>query len=177
MNLNRQYSNESKQTSLADPKIYKEATIHRMPYVAGHFFVKEPLIIGLFCKKWHTKMKHPMGLRHPVPQTSRANLVRWTLCCATAQGSLHLYPWNPLYVWSDWSSCLFHGFNPVERTLCSEHCAVPLHRVRSPCTHTTPSYSQLQIGWHRIWRLFLKTFNLVPGVPWLSWDSSFITWY
>ena len=26
-------------------------------------------------------------------------------------------------------------------------------------------YSQLQIGWHRIWRLFLKTFNLVPGEP------------
>jgi len=31
-------------------------------------------------------------------------------------------------------------------------------------------YGQLQIGWHRIWRLFLKTFNLVPGVPKFSWD-------
>ena len=26
-------------------------------------------------------------------------------------------------------------------------------------------------------RLFLETFNLVPGVPGFSWDSSFITWY
>ena len=27
------------------------------------------------------------------------------------------------------------------------------------------TYSQLQIGWHSILRLFLKTFNFVPGVP------------
>jgi len=26
-------------------------------------------------------------------------------------------------------------------------------------------YSQLQIGWHKILRSFLKKFNLVPGVP------------
>jgi len=38
-------------------------------------------------------------------------------------------------------------------------------------------FSQLQIGWHSILTLFLKTFNLVPGVPGFSWDSSFITWY
>jgi len=38
-------------------------------------------------------------------------------------------------------------------------------------------YSQLQIGWHRILRLLLKTFDLVPGVPRFSWDWSFITWY
>jgi len=38
-------------------------------------------------------------------------------------------------------------------------------------------YSQLQIGWHIIWRLFLKTFNLVPGVAGFSWDLLFITWY
>jgi len=33
--------------------------------------------------------------------------------------------------------------------------------------------SQLQIVWNRIWRLFLKTFNFVPGVPGLLWDLSF----
>jgi len=27
---------------------------------------KEPLIIGLFCGKWPIKVRHPMGLRHPV---------------------------------------------------------------------------------------------------------------
>jgi len=31
------------------------------------FFAKEPLIIGLFCEKWPTKIRHPMTLRHPVP--------------------------------------------------------------------------------------------------------------
>jgi len=34
-------------------------------------------------------------------------------------------------------------------------------------THTA-SYSPLHIGWHRILRIFLKTFNLVPGVPGFS---------
>jgi len=41
-------------------------------------------------------------------------------------------------------------------------------------------YSRLQIRWHRILRLFLKTLNLVPGVPEFSWSVSlvpFITWY
>ena len=38
-------------------------------------------------------------------------------------------------------------------------------------------HSQLQIGWHSILRLFPETFNLVPGVPEFSWDSSFITRY
>jgi len=28
---------------------------------------KEPLRIGLFCGKWPVKIRHPMGLRHPVP--------------------------------------------------------------------------------------------------------------
>ena len=42
---------------------------------------------------------------------------------------------------------------------------------------TTALYSQLQIGWHSILRLFRKTFNLVPGVPGFSWDSLFITRY
>jgi len=33
------------------------------------------------------------------------------------------------------------------------------------------TYRQLRIGWHRILRLILETFNLVPGAPW------FITYY
>jgi len=48
------------------------------------------------------------------------------------------------------------------------------------CYDMIHSYSQLQIGWHRILRLFLIFFNLVPGVPEFSWDLSvvlFITWY
>jgi len=30
------------------------------------FFAKEPPIIGLFCGKCPTQIRHPMGLRHPV---------------------------------------------------------------------------------------------------------------
>ena len=35
-------------------------------------------------------------------------------------------------------------------------------------------YSRLQIVWHRILRLFLKTFNSVPGVPGFSRDLSLV---
>jgi len=33
------------------------------------FSAKEPLVIGLFGGKWPLKIRHPKGLRHPVPQT------------------------------------------------------------------------------------------------------------
>jgi len=53
--------------------------------------------------------------------------------------------------------------------------------VKSSYQHKcrTRTYSQLQIGWHRILRLFLKTFNLVPGIPGFLLNSSlsFISWY
>ena len=32
------------------------------------FFAKEPLIIRLFCGKWHSQRGYPMGLGHPVAQ-------------------------------------------------------------------------------------------------------------
>jgi len=38
--------------------IYRVAKTHRMPEVAGHFFSKEPLIIGLFCGKWPVQIRH-----------------------------------------------------------------------------------------------------------------------
>ena len=41
------------------------------------FVAKEPLIIGLFCGKWPMKIRHPMTLGHPIPQTSRANPMQW----------------------------------------------------------------------------------------------------
>jgi len=36
----------------------------------------------------------------------------------------------------------------------------------------TQIHSRVQIGWQKILRLFLKTFNLVPGEPGFSWDLS-----
>ena len=47
-------------------------------------------------------------------------------------------------------------------------CEPAMSRMNQSC-HTW-MYSWLQIGWHSILRLFLKTFNLVPGVPGFSWD-------
>ena len=38
-------------------------------------------------------------------------------------------------------------------------------------------YSQLQKGWHRILRPFLKTFNLVPGVPGFPRELSLVPCY
>ena len=35
-------------------------------------------------------------------------------------------------------------------------------------------YSRLQIRWHRILRFFLKTFNVVAGVPGFSWELSLV---
>jgi len=48
---------------------------------------------------------------------------------------------------------------------------------RHMCIHIHKSlllYSHLQIGWHSILTLFLKTFNLVPGAPGFSWDLSLL---
>jgi len=73
--------------------------------------------------------------------------------------------------------------NTLQHT--ATHCNTPQRNVTISVfwhatfdfTCTVAMYSQLQIGWHRFLRLFLKTFNLVPGVPGFSWDSSFINWY
>jgi len=45
---------------------YRVAKIHRMPYLYRSFSANDPLIIGLFCRKWPVKIRHPMDLRHPV---------------------------------------------------------------------------------------------------------------
>ena len=47
---------------------YRVAKTHRMPYLYRSFSTKEPPIIGLFCGKWPAKIRHPIGLRHPVMQ-------------------------------------------------------------------------------------------------------------
>ena len=44
---------------------YRVAKAHRMPKVAGHFCEK-PLIIGLFCGKWPTKIRYLLSLRYPI---------------------------------------------------------------------------------------------------------------
>jgi len=39
---------------------------HTHTHARRSFLAKEPLIIGFFCGKWLTKIRHRMGLRHPV---------------------------------------------------------------------------------------------------------------
>jgi len=41
------------------------------------FSTKEPLIIGLFGGQWRVKIRHPMGLRHPVEFNWSIN---WSIC-------------------------------------------------------------------------------------------------
>ena len=38
-------------------------------------FEKKPLIIGLFCGKWPIKIRHLMGLRHPVVRSYRVSMI------------------------------------------------------------------------------------------------------
>jgi len=58
------------------------------------FSAKEPLITGLFCGKWPAKMRHPMGLRHPVDlsllktEISVYHMYAWYHCdCNTLQNT------------------------------------------------------------------------------------------
>ena len=43
------------------------------------FFAKEPLIIGLFCRKWPVKIRHPMGLGRPVSQHALYRFYQWVM--------------------------------------------------------------------------------------------------
>ena len=57
---------------------YRVAKTHTSPIQGGEdpqdaltyrsFTAKEPLIAGLFCGKWHVKIRHPMTIRHTVPR-------------------------------------------------------------------------------------------------------------
>jgi len=50
------------------------------------FFAKETPIIGLFCRKWPMKIRHPMDLSHPVIDFAYA-LFEWL--CRTNMSSKH----------------------------------------------------------------------------------------
>jgi len=58
------------------------------------FFAKAPLIIGLFCGKWLVKIRHPMGLRHPV-----LSLYTWDVCT-------YIYVHTCLYIYT-YNTCIY----------------------------------------------------------------------
>ena len=65
-----------------------------MPYLYRSFSAKEPPIIGLFCGKWPVKIRHPVGLRHPVMQPDNI---------ASTHGGDQTVKYLDLKVW--WFSC------------------------------------------------------------------------
>jgi len=73
---------------------YRVAKTHRMPYLYRSFSAKEPPIIGLFCGKWPVKIRHPVGLRHPVMQPDNI---------ASTHGGHQTVKYLDLKIW--WFSC------------------------------------------------------------------------
>ena len=95
-------------------------------------FAKEPQIIGLFCAEWPIKMRHHMGLRHPVhntrykrkcKQVSRYMLeyiifmsIYICYACCRSDTFLFLFWWRQLNTYVDghgWSCayvCVEYGF-------------------------------------------------------------------
>ena len=67
-------------------------------------------------------------------------------------------------------SVCYHCFKPMLRGVCDIYVYVYIHRY-------IYIYSQLQIGWHRILRFFLQSFNLVPGFTWKIPLVPFVMWY
>jgi len=79
------------------------------------FIAKEPQIIGLFCGKRPVKIRHPMGLRHPVRSITHVSWVgrkdrrmrrlnSYVMFCKHM--SLRTYPLNPSY-WSSQSIVIY----------------------------------------------------------------------
>jgi len=98
-------------------------------------------------------------------------------CCPTFPHYLHL----PRIRWEVALSC-----PSILSRLCSLHATLrythsdahaQVHYAHCLCVVHCAMYNQLQIGWHRILRIFLKSFNLVPGVPRFSWDLSLVPCY
>jgi len=71
--------------------------VHLVPSTTGHFsrsfLAKVPLIIRLFCRKWHTKIRHPMTLHHPFTPVCTINIcafVSFHLCKSLFQVSFYI---------------------------------------------------------------------------------------
>ena len=107
---------------------YRVAKTHKVPYLCRSFSAKDPLILGLFRGIWPTKMRHIMGLRHPVSvyiYMSHTYITPYTLhdtmhdifACAQASAlctkiSIVCTTWNilTLYVWVCTSVCIYLSY-------------------------------------------------------------------
>ena len=75
---------------------------------------------------------------------------------------IYIYTSNPIDV--DVCVCIhIYMSNPTYICVRVRHICIYTHAHVDP-TFTAIGYSRLQIGWHRISRLCLKTFNIVPGI-------------
>jgi len=84
---------------------------------------KEPLIIGLFCGKWPMKIRHPMGLCHPL----------WGLS---------------QWVWESVSSC--RSFSTKEPLIIGHFCGKWPIKIRHPMTLCHPLWGLSQWIWESV---------------------------
>jgi len=106
------------------------------------------------------KIRHPVTLRHPVQRVAEhvygdaqlKPLMRTTICVC-------IYISYPFLHVCKYISDTLHVCIYMSNPLC---CAPPYAYAN---TFLTLSYSQLQIGWHRILRLFLKLFQRTRILP------------
>jgi len=87
---------------------------YRVALSCRSFSAKEPLIIGLFCEKWPIKIRHSMGLRHPVSSASviicniTYTYVTWlilTWCDSFIRYTTHSYVTRLIHTWHDSFMC------------------------------------------------------------------------
>jgi len=52
--------------TLLPPFSWDRLPLRENTWSCSSFFAKEPLIMRLFCGKWPTKIRHSMGLHHPL---------------------------------------------------------------------------------------------------------------
>jgi len=63
---------------VSSPSLFMPLKGGKDPYDAlscRSFSAKEPLIIGLICRKWPLKIRHPTSLRHPVPLPPSCSII------------------------------------------------------------------------------------------------------
>jgi len=80
-----------------------------MPHVG--LFSQKPLIIGLFCAKWLWKMRHPVGVGHPVDIYTIAAGLNLRMCTQTLTASpTHTHRCVYVYVYNTTNTLCIYAY-------------------------------------------------------------------